>query len=87
MALGKVEKIKFLILISGAKFGGNKFGAPKLASNAFSKPIECPSLHIFGTLDSLFCFFSKFFFYHENCNVSHIIIIIMNLLIHFAHVM
>ncbi|XP_057448542.1 uncharacterized protein LOC130740064 [Lotus japonicus] len=51
VALGKVEKIKFLIVISGAKFGGKKFGLPKLASNAFSKPIECPSLHFIGETD------------------------------------
>ncbi|XP_015963131.1 uncharacterized protein LOC107487066 [Arachis duranensis] len=52
IALGKVKnKIKFLILISGAKFGGNKFGAPKLASNAFSKPIDIPSIHFIGETD------------------------------------
>ncbi|XP_027362835.1 esterase C25G4.2-like [Abrus precatorius] len=51
VALGKVNKIKFLILISGAKFGEKKFGMPKLASNAFSKPIECPSLHFIGEKD------------------------------------
>lgn len=51
MALGKVDKIKFLILISGAKFGEKRFGMPKLASNAFSKPIDCPSLHIIGEKD------------------------------------
>ncbi|TKY69924.1 Rhodanese domain-containing protein 6 [Spatholobus suberectus] len=51
VALGKVDKIKFLIVISGAKFGGEKFGMPKLASNAFSKPIDCPSLHFIGEKD------------------------------------
>ncbi|WVZ11912.1 hypothetical protein V8G54_016442 [Vigna mungo] len=51
VALGKVEKIKFLIVISGAKFGGNKFGMPKLASNAFSKPIDCLSIHFIGEKD------------------------------------
>ncbi|XP_061351329.1 uncharacterized protein LOC133296369 isoform X2 [Gastrolobium bilobum] len=45
VALGKVNKIKFLIVISGAKFGGKKFGMPELASNTFSEPIGCPSLH------------------------------------------
>jgi len=49
VALGKVDKIKFLIEISGAKFGENRFGMPKLASNAFSKPIDCPSLHFIGS--------------------------------------
>ncbi|XP_027914582.1 esterase CG5412-like [Vigna unguiculata] len=51
VALGKVEKIKFLIVISGAKFGGNKFGMPELASKAFSKPIDCLSLHFIGEKD------------------------------------
>ncbi|XP_058776155.1 uncharacterized protein LOC131650459 isoform X2 [Vicia villosa] len=51
VALEKISKIKFLILISGAKFGGMKYGTPKLASNAFSKPIHCPSLHIIGESD------------------------------------
>ncbi|KAH1260159.1 Rhodanese-like domain-containing protein 6 [Glycine max] len=51
VALGKVDKIKFLIEISGAKFGENRFGMPKLASNAFSKPIDCPSLHFIGEKD------------------------------------
>ncbi|MED6163978.1 hypothetical protein PIB30_085185 [Stylosanthes scabra] len=51
-ALGKVEKIKFLILISGAKFGGiNMYEMPKLASHALSEPIDLPSLHIIGELD------------------------------------
>ncbi|XP_054824148.1 uncharacterized protein LOC129322110 isoform X1 [Prosopis cineraria] len=53
VALRKVDKIKFLILISGAKFGGKKFGTPKLASNAFSKPINIPSLHFIGEEDFL----------------------------------
>ncbi|XP_059624210.1 rhodanese-like domain-containing protein 6 isoform X2 [Cornus florida] len=46
VALTKVPKIKFVIIISGAKFGGSKFGLPKLAANAFSSPVKCPSLHI-----------------------------------------
>jgi hypothetical protein len=32
-------------------FGGMKYGTPKLASDAFSKPIDCPSLHIIGSFD------------------------------------
>ncbi|KAM3360540.1 esterase isoform X1 [Capsicum galapagoense] len=51
MALTKVPKIKFVILISGAKFGGPSFGVPKLAANAFSSPINCPSLHFLGEKD------------------------------------
>ncbi|XP_019445411.1 PREDICTED: esterase AGAP003155-like [Lupinus angustifolius] len=53
VALGKVNKIKFLIIISGGKFGGKMFGMPKLASNAFSEPIECPSIHFIGETDSM----------------------------------
>ena len=48
VALTMVPKIKFLVIISGDKFGGAKFGMPKLASNAFSSPIDCPSLHFIG---------------------------------------
>lgn len=48
MAFTKVPKIKFVILIAGAKFLGFKFGQPKLAVNAFSSPVQCPSLHIIG---------------------------------------
>ncbi|KAH0711415.1 hypothetical protein KY289_007374 [Solanum tuberosum] len=51
VALKKVPKIKFVILISGAKFGGPSFGIPKLAINAFSSPINCPSLHFLGEKD------------------------------------
>ncbi|WCJ31955.1 alpha/beta-Hydrolases superfamily protein [Euphorbia peplus] len=53
VAFTKIPKIKFLILISGAKFLGLKYGQPKLAANAFSSPINCPSLHIIGELDFL----------------------------------
>jgi len=42
-------------VISGAKFGGKKFGMPELASNAFSKPIDCLSLHFIGSFKSLIC--------------------------------
>ncbi|XP_009626524.1 uncharacterized protein LOC107819360 isoform X1 [Nicotiana tabacum] len=48
VALTKVPNIKFVIIISGAKFGGRELGLPKLAANAFSSPIECPSLHFIG---------------------------------------
>ncbi|XVF59055.1 hypothetical protein PTKIN_Ptkin07bG0243900 [Pterospermum kingtungense] len=51
LTLSKVLRIKCLIIISGAKFGGSKFGHHKLTSTAFSSPIECPSLHIIGELD------------------------------------
>ncbi|KAH9664435.1 alpha/beta-Hydrolases superfamily protein [Citrus sinensis] len=37
----------------GAKFLGFKFGQPKLAVNAFSSPVQCPSLHIIGENDFL----------------------------------
>ncbi|KAH0669370.1 hypothetical protein KY285_025444 [Solanum tuberosum] len=51
VALTKVPKIKFVIIIAGAKFGGLQFGCPNLASNAFASPIECPSLHFIGEKD------------------------------------
>uniref|UniRef100_M1B5X4 Serine hydrolase domain-containing protein n=1 Tax=Solanum tuberosum TaxID=4113 RepID=M1B5X4_SOLTU len=49
VALTKVPKIKFVMLIAGSKFGGISLGCPKLASNAFAYPIECTSLHFIGT--------------------------------------
>jgi len=66
VALTKVPKIKFVIVISGGKFGGSerflggkydglKLGLPKLAANAFSSPLKCPSLHFIGT-SSIFVF-------------------------------
>ncbi|KAA8530788.1 hypothetical protein F0562_005588 [Nyssa sinensis] len=51
VALTKIPNIKFLIIISGAKFGGSKLGLPKLAANAFSSPVKCPSLHLIGEMD------------------------------------
>ncbi|KAD7478486.1 hypothetical protein E3N88_01622 [Mikania micrantha] len=51
VALTKVPKVKFVIIISGAKFGGSKFGLPKLASDSFSTPITTPSLHLIGDTD------------------------------------
>ncbi|KAG5607270.1 hypothetical protein H5410_028762 [Solanum commersonii] len=51
VALTKVPKIKFVMLIAGSKFGGVAWGCPKLASNAFASPIECPSLHFIGEKD------------------------------------
>ncbi|XP_047319165.1 esterase C25G4.2-like [Impatiens glandulifera] len=54
VALTGVPNIKFVILVSGAIFGGLKlFGSPKLAANAFSSPIRCSSLHIIGEMDFL----------------------------------
>ncbi|XP_043804581.1 esterase AGAP003155 isoform X2 [Manihot esculenta] len=53
VCLTKVPNIKFLIIISGAKLGGSKFGLPKLAANAFSSPVQCPSLHFIGEADFL----------------------------------
>ncbi|KAI6692140.1 hypothetical protein NL676_019850 [Syzygium grande] len=53
LVLTKVPKIKFLILMSGAKLGGSRFSAPPLAANAFSAPLKCPSLHVFGEHDFL----------------------------------
>ncbi|XP_052195574.1 uncharacterized protein LOC127803413 isoform X1 [Diospyros lotus] len=64
VALTEVPKIKFVIVISGGKFGGServlggkydglKIGLPKLAANAFSSPLKCPSLHFIGETDFL----------------------------------
>ncbi|CAI9109041.1 OLC1v1008778C1 [Oldenlandia corymbosa var. corymbosa] len=54
VALTKVPKIKFVIIISGAKLGGLLFpSSPQLAKNAFSTPIDIPSLHIVGEKDEL----------------------------------
>ncbi|KAK3211210.1 hypothetical protein Dsin_015916 [Dipteronia sinensis] len=53
VVLTKVEKIKFVVIISGAKFGGINIGQPKLAANAFSSPIHCPSIHFIGEADFL----------------------------------
>ncbi|KAL1828140.1 hypothetical protein DCAR_0207331 [Daucus carota subsp. sativus] len=52
VALTEVEAIKFVVVISGGKLGGSKVPAPTLAKNAFSSPIEIPSLHCFGENDS-----------------------------------
>ncbi|XP_016500951.1 dihydrofolate reductase isoform X2 [Nicotiana tabacum] len=48
VVLTKIPNIKFVIIISGFKFGAPEFGCPKLAANAYSSPIECPSLHFIG---------------------------------------
>ncbi|PKI73555.1 hypothetical protein CRG98_006136 [Punica granatum] len=48
MALKKVPKIKFIIIIGGAKFKG-----PSVADHAYSSPISCPSLHFLGENDFL----------------------------------
>ncbi|KAG5529560.1 hypothetical protein RHGRI_030075 [Rhododendron griersonianum] len=45
VALTSVPMIKFVMLMSGSKFGGSMFSSPRLAKNAFSSPIQCPSLH------------------------------------------
>lgn len=48
VALTKVPKIKFLIIIGGAKFK-----SPTVAEKAYSSPIQCPSLHFLGEMDFL----------------------------------
>ncbi|KAF8404674.1 hypothetical protein HHK36_009562 [Tetracentron sinense] len=48
LALTKVPKIKFLIIIGGARLI-----SPSIAENAYSSPIECPSLHFLGETDFL----------------------------------
>lgn len=48
VALTKVAKIKFLIIIGGAKFRSES-----VAEKAYSSPIRCPSLHFLGETDFL----------------------------------
>ncbi|KAA8538146.1 hypothetical protein F0562_027754 [Nyssa sinensis] len=48
MALTKVPKIKFLIIIGGAKLK-----SPSLAEKAYSSPIQCHSVHFLGETDFL----------------------------------
>ncbi|KAK3023262.1 hypothetical protein RJ639_044428, partial [Escallonia herrerae] len=48
LALTKVPKIKFLIIIGGAKFRNES-----VAEKAYSSPIECPSVHFLGETDFL----------------------------------
>ncbi|KAJ8426646.1 hypothetical protein Cgig2_029830 [Carnegiea gigantea] len=48
VALTEVPKLKFLIIIGGAKFQ-----AESLAKKAYGSPIECPSLHFLGKEDFL----------------------------------
>ncbi|CAI0453675.1 unnamed protein product [Linum tenue] len=48
LALTKVPKIKFLIIVGGAKFK-----AKSVAADAYASPIQCPSLHFLGELDFL----------------------------------
>ncbi|KAF8089352.1 hypothetical protein N665_0509s0020 [Sinapis alba] len=52
-ALTKVPKVKFLVLLSGGKIPGLRFGQPKAAVGAFSSPVRCPSLHFIGERDFL----------------------------------
>ncbi|KAE9450037.1 hypothetical protein C3L33_18066, partial [Rhododendron williamsianum] len=51
VALTSVPMIKFVMLLSGSKLGGSMFSSPRLAKNAFSSPIQCPSLHFLGEKD------------------------------------
>ncbi|CAH2078081.1 unnamed protein product, partial [Thlaspi arvense] len=48
IALQKVPKIKFVIIIGGAKFKSTK-----VADNAYSSSLETPSLHFLGETDFL----------------------------------
>ncbi|KAI5654971.1 hypothetical protein M9H77_32158 [Catharanthus roseus] len=48
IALTKVPKIKFLIIISGAKFRNQS-----IADKAYSPPVQCPSVHFLGEMDFL----------------------------------
>ncbi|XP_017981660.1 PREDICTED: dihydrofolate reductase [Theobroma cacao] len=48
VALTEVPKIKYLIIIGGAKFKSES-----VAEKAYSSPIQCPSLHFLGETDFL----------------------------------
>ncbi|KAJ8625053.1 hypothetical protein MRB53_033583 [Persea americana] len=48
LALTKVPKIKFVIIIGGARFRN-----AALAEKAYPSPIDCPSLHFLGETDFL----------------------------------
>ncbi|KAI9201215.1 hypothetical protein LWI28_020200 [Acer negundo] len=48
VALTKVPKINFLIIIGGAQLK-----SPTVAEKAYSSPIQCPSLHFLGEKDFL----------------------------------
>ncbi|XP_065848051.1 uncharacterized protein [Euphorbia lathyris] len=48
VGLTRVPKIQFAIIIGGAKFR-----APSVAENAYTYPIECPSLQFLGEMDYL----------------------------------
>ncbi|KAK8556718.1 hypothetical protein V6N13_064729 [Hibiscus sabdariffa] len=52
-AFTKVPKIKFVIIISGFALRELKSGPPKLLANAYSFPIDCPSIHVIGEKDFL----------------------------------
>ncbi|XP_076886111.1 uncharacterized protein LOC143535859 [Bidens hawaiensis] len=75
VALTKVPNVKFLIIASGAKFGGSKIiGIPKLASASFSTHITTPSLHFIGetdivkedSVDLLECFLDPVVIHHPS---------------------
>ncbi|KAK7385358.1 hypothetical protein VNO78_31074 [Psophocarpus tetragonolobus] len=48
VALTKVPKVKFLIIVGGAKFR-----SPSVVDKAYSSPISCRSLHFLGETDFL----------------------------------
>ncbi|KAE9444724.1 hypothetical protein C3L33_23378, partial [Rhododendron williamsianum] len=62
VALTTVPKIKYLIIISGGKFGGSTpslngylghIGSPVVCADSFLSPVKCPSLHIIGEKDTI----------------------------------
>ena len=55
VALTKVPKVKFLIIVGGAKFR-----SPSVMDKAYSSSISCPSLHFIGTSVSTFYFIILF---------------------------
>ncbi|CAI9111113.1 OLC1v1011252C1 [Oldenlandia corymbosa var. corymbosa] len=81
VALTKVPRIKFVIIISGPKLGATTLPCPELAKNAFSSPLDIPSLHIIGERDKLkedqFKLLESFvnptlLYHHEGHGVPHL---------------
>ncbi|KAK7372981.1 hypothetical protein VNO80_06374 [Phaseolus coccineus] len=48
VALTKVPKVKFIVIVGGAKFR-----SPLVVDKAYSSPISCPSIHFLGETDFL----------------------------------
>ncbi|CAN4092382.1 unnamed protein product [Withania somnifera] len=63
VALTKVPKIKYLIIIGGAKLQNKQ-----MAEKAYSSPITCPSLHFLGTFCS-YNYWNHVLIHHPNGHI------------------